>query len=173
MTTEPRAWIGCLAAYNAGTLHGRWVSLDCEDSLAEQCDEILKTSPEGAAEELWVMDHEGLPIDGECSPAEALRYGLLVTRAEEHGIYPEVLAHALDVLAADDDAVIEYCEEVYAGTARTAGEWAEQFTEDTGQLPEGPLANYIDWDAYARDLELSGDLAFIDGGDGVIAVWNR
>ena len=176
MTTTARAWIGCLASYNAGTLHGQWVDLEGEDELAEACEQILKTSPEGDAEELWVMDHEGLPIDAECSPAEALRYGLIVTQCELAGFSSELVAHALECLPEDEhhaDTVTDWIQDRYAGTALTPEDWAEQFAEDTGQLPEGPFANYIDWKAYARDLQLGGDVVFLPGGDGVLAVWGH
>ncbi len=52
MTTEttPRVWIACLAAYNDGILHGRWV--DVTDDPADLHDAIkttLEASPiEGA-----------------------------------------------------------------------------------------------------------------------------
>jgi hypothetical protein len=63
----PRAWVGCLACYNAGDLVGDWV--DGEEAAEHiPCTKVEYGSPH---EEFWCMDHECLPmISGECSPQE-------------------------------------------------------------------------------------------------------
>src|SRR5690606_2414363 len=100
------AWVGCLHCYNSGRLVGRWYNLTDPDDLAviEGDDDdsgatsLLQSvhaphNPTGQCEELWVMDHENLPIEGECSPAE------LVKIAELHD---EVTTH-------DPDGWAAYC----------------------------------------------------------------
>ena len=166
--TYPRAWIGSIAAYNAGQLHGRWVDLDCEVAFEEACSEILSSSPV-KGEELWAYDTEDLPISGERSPADALRLGLIVEGCPD---YPaEAIAHALDHLPADADAhaVNRHLEDAFAGTWESAAEFAEDLVCQTSEIPDH-LAHYIDWEKYARDL----DCVFIqrDGG-GVVAIYTR
>ena len=54
-TAEVRIYVACLAAYNNGILHGRWI--DAEQDAWEIYDEVqdmLKASPIGEAEE-WAM----------------------------------------------------------------------------------------------------------------------
>jgi len=59
--TKPAAWIGCLAAYNSGHLHGRWVDLTLGvEAFDDACADILRSSPVHDAEELDVMDYEGI-----------------------------------------------------------------------------------------------------------------
>jgi antirestriction protein len=43
-----KVWAGCLAAYNGGTLHGKWIDLRDKDEQALQraIDAILRTSPD-------------------------------------------------------------------------------------------------------------------------------
>ncbi len=67
MTTNlhstPRIWIGCLAAYNGGDLHGRWVDADDAEEIEQARAEIIRTSPAwkhgGFPEEHAIMDYDG------------------------------------------------------------------------------------------------------------------
>lgn len=64
MTTETlRIYVACLASYNAGRLHGRWIDvtdLDADDIGAEIAN-MLQGSPARNAEEYAVHDYEGFP----------------------------------------------------------------------------------------------------------------
>lgn len=56
-----QVWIGCLAAYNNGALHGEWVNLaDGVDVFDEACKRVLEASPVPDAEELDVFDTNGI-----------------------------------------------------------------------------------------------------------------
>lgn len=46
MTDTPRIYVACLAAYNAGTLHGRWIDVDDVDEVWKGIAGILKDSPD-------------------------------------------------------------------------------------------------------------------------------
>ncbi|WP_414590041.1 antirestriction protein ArdA [Scytonema sp. PCC 10023] len=51
----PQIYIACLAAYNAGKLHGSWVTVDGDaDDLEGEIKKIIATSPEPDAEE-WAI----------------------------------------------------------------------------------------------------------------------
>ena len=173
-TTTPKAWIGCLAAYNAGHLHGRWTDLDCAESLAAECQTILNTSPGDNPEELMVFDHQGLPLSGECSPSEALAAALIVEECSEYDL--ALVVHAMGHLPPDPDPgeVKEWIEDRYQGEYGSGAIWAEEFARDgCMEIPEW-LDNYIDWERYARDCEMSGDLYFLSLGPGTVAVlWNH
>lgn len=64
ITTGPRVYVACLAAYNAGHLHGAWIDLtDGVEYFDAACATILRTSPVPDAEELEVHDHEHIGAD--------------------------------------------------------------------------------------------------------------
>jgi len=56
----PRIYVACLAAYNAGRLHGRWIDAaqDAADIQAE-VRKMLAASPQADAEEWAIHDYEG------------------------------------------------------------------------------------------------------------------
>jgi antirestriction protein len=54
--------------------------------------------------------------------------------------------------------------------------WAEQLMDDTGQLNALPanIRGYFDFEAFARDAELGGDILAINTNDGLTHVfWAR
>ena len=77
-TVQARVWVGCLGCYNAGGLVGAWVDALEAESL-EPHEQAAVSMPavcgDVKAEERWVFDHEGFGgfLEGECSPAEAVR----------------------------------------------------------------------------------------------------
>ena len=60
MSDTPRIYVACLAAYNAGRLHGVWIDANqsAEDIHSEVAD-MLAVSPEPGAEEWAIHDYEG------------------------------------------------------------------------------------------------------------------
>jgi antirestriction protein len=169
-TTEPRAWVGCLAACNAGILHGEWLDCDDEDTFNEGLKRILDNSPIKDAEELLVMDHEGLPIKNGCSPQEALRLGLIVDAVVNVGGWPfEIIEHAIDHVGDDLKSITIYITQRWQGTYKDRSDFAYEFHESIGtEIPEH-LQYYIDWDAMGRDM-LMCDFYDVDLRSGGIAV---
>src|SRR5688572_12582867 len=72
--SNPQVFIGCLAAYNDGKIHGTWVEAVNEVELAINARFILFTSPIPGAEE-WIindsMNFEGLSFN-EYTPFEEI-----------------------------------------------------------------------------------------------------
>ncbi|MCH2458263.1 MAG: antirestriction protein ArdA, partial [Henriciella sp.] len=56
---RPRIYVACLAAYNSGCLHGRWIDATTPDEIWEQVRAMLAASPEPDAEEWAIHDYEG------------------------------------------------------------------------------------------------------------------
>lgn len=53
----PKIYVACLAAYNNGFLHGRWVSLELSlDEIYQEINDMLKESPIDDAEEYEIHD---------------------------------------------------------------------------------------------------------------------
>jgi hypothetical protein len=53
--------------------------------------------------------------------------------------------------------------------------WAESFLEDTGSLKDvsESLRNYIDFESWADDAEMNGDVFSIEAGGNVHVFWAR
>lgn len=169
--TTPRIYVACLAAYNNGKLHGRWIDCDQDvDDIRDEIDAMLAESPEPGAEEWAVHDHEGLPgIIGENPDLERLAaIGQALADCDE----PEALAAYLDNDSTNDP---ENFAEAYIGQFDSLADFAEDLAEQCHSEDElGPFARYIDWEAVGRDAELGGDVwtARAHGG-GVHVFWNR
>lgn len=153
--TTPRVWIGCLACYNAGRLIGEWFpAVDAGDVTTY--DVHGAHSRADSHDELWVMDHEYLPITGECSPAEAAAWAELLDSVDEWQrdafrawVTAGDYSHDGDGLPSVSDF-----EDAYCGEWDTFQQYAEELAEDTGLLAGVPdeFVGYFDWQAWARDL---------------------
>jgi len=155
----PRIYVASLSDYNAGRLVGAWLDIDADttaDDLHEGIKAMLATSKEPIAEEWAIHDHEGFdpwyPSESEDMDTVA-KVGAGI---DEHG---EAFAAYVDNVGADQ-ATVEGFEDAYQGEFDSLEAWAEQWLEDTGGLAEVPdsLRNYIDFAAWGRDAELSGDI---------------
>lgn len=170
LADRPRIYVACLAAYNNGFLHGRWIDATTPDEIWEQVRAMLAASPIPEAEEHAIHDYEG--FEG----ASLSEYASFETVCElagfiaEHGeLGAKVYAHFDDDLAEARAAFDEY-----AGEYRSAADFAESLHEDTGtEIPQS-LQYYIDWQALARDMALNGEImAFQTGFDEVHIFWSR
>lgn len=153
-TFEPKIYVACLAAYNNGILHGRWIDADQDaDAIRDDIAEMLKASPVTDAEEYAIHDFEdfaGIHVEeytGIDQVAELARFVV------EHGKLGAVLfEHHGDL-----DAAREALEDNYCGVFQSLADYMEELTTETTEIPEN-LRYYIDWESMARDAELHGDL---------------
>jgi antirestriction protein len=168
---DPRIYVACLAAYNNGRLHGRWISAaQGEDHIWTQARAMLAASPEPDAEEWAIHDYENFEGARLSEYASFETVCALATFLDEHGELGAILyAHFGDDLeqarAAFDD---------YAGEYISAAAFAEQLHDETGtEVPES-LRFYIDWQALARDMALNGEImVFQTAFDAVHVFWSR
>lgn len=153
----PSAFIGCLFHYNAGALIGAWFDAIEADEVTVADVHRGSGCDASQCEELWVMDHEGIPVSGEMSPLEAAEWAAALTSVDEH------LQPALRAWVAAGDYVAEGIgdlpsipdfEDRYCGEWDSFREYAEQLADDIDLLSSAPeeLARYFNWDAWARDL---------------------
>ena len=56
---RPRIYVACLAAYNNGRLHGRWIEASDPHEVWQQVSAMLAASPEPDAEEWAIHDYDG------------------------------------------------------------------------------------------------------------------
>lgn len=177
-----RVWIGCLACYNDGTLAGKWFNaLDADDVIpAEVCRFGVKTWHE----ELWVMDMDETRgwLREECSPSEAAQIARTIESIEDNHDDPEmVLAWAEHEGTRDEIVRDEYDRvqrndfaDAYCGEFDNETDYAYNLVDDLGMLHnvDETLANYFDYEAFARDLFM-GDNYSISLPGGGIAVFRN
>lgn len=160
----PQVYVACLAAYNNGVLHGRWI--DANQSASDIHAEIaamLKESPERLAEEWAVHDYEGF---GEIHLSEwpdIERVSELARLINDHGDALTVWYEAQDAQNFAVTDLAEKFQEQWSGEHDSERAFAEDFLESTGQLDSIPewARNYFDFESYARDLRVSGDYSFV------------
>jgi hypothetical protein len=77
-------WIGCLACYNNTRLVGEW--FDAEDADTVSLAEVHSGAGHvrSDCEELWVMDHESIPVQGEMSPYDAAEWARVILEVPNH-----------------------------------------------------------------------------------------
>ena len=153
-TLNPRIYVACLAAYNSGYLHGKWIDADQDaDDIMGDIMAMLESSPIENAEAWAIHDYADFgalqisEYEGIASVADIakflIKYGLLGS---------EVAAH----LGADLSEAREAMEDRYIGCFDALADYMAELTEETTEIPQS-LIYYIDYDAMARDAEMSGD----------------
>lgn len=166
---EPKVWVACLAAYNHGVLHGKWVDVDDdEDALNEAIAEVLRTSPIPNAEEHAFHDYDewgGLEF-GEYERVATLCE--MATLLRKHG--PAFVAYAQQVIGSTKPSDLTGFEEEYQGEHKSRSEFtAERFT-DSNDIPDH-LQPYIDWDAV--DSSYDDSYVFVEVDHDRTFVFNR
>ena len=155
----PSVWIACLASYNEGTLHGKWVHVpDTAEGLQEEIDKVIKSSRAYGAEEWAFHDNSDFgPFDiGEWEDMESLVMKANIlnnlesweSEGFDHWNYEE---HTGD----DEDTILERFREQYVGSFESTEDFAYDDMHEMHSIPEH-LENYIDYKSYWRDLECSG-----------------
>ena len=165
-TVAPRVYVACLAAYNAGKLHGEWIDCDDSDCVREAIQEMLKASPEPGAEEYAIHDHEGF---GGFSVGEWHDLDELCALAKAIGEHGEIVAKYVDNMGYNVAEGVEKFPEAYRGCWKDVEEYAYEFMNDLHEIPDY-LESYVDYAKFGNDLELGGDIFTIeDGGCHVFA----
>jgi len=169
-TIAPRIYVACLAAYNSGYLHGAWIDANQDgDGIRDDIAAMLKTSPIAGAEEYAIHDYEGFEsvrIEEYTSIDTVTEIAAFIA---EHG---ELGAAVLAYFSNDMDEAQEAMADRYHGQFTSLADYMEEMTTDTLTIPE-PLRYYIDWQAMARDAELSGDLFTIETAYDEVHVFSR
>ena len=161
MSEEIRIYVADLAAYNNGRLHGVWIDATEEmDDIWAQVNQMLKSSPEGFAEEYAIHDYEGFG-GYSLSEYEGLESAHNVAVfIEEHG---EIAGELVNNFGGDLKDAKKAIEDNYSGCYKSLADYAEELTEQTAEVPEN-LAFYIDYERMGRDMELGGDVYTIETG---------
>ena len=147
----PAIYVACLASYNNGDLHGSWINLEDvprlnTSDIEEAISYILKTSPAPGAEEWAIHDQQHFPhhLQGEfLDLSDIVEYVVNWQEAEETedgDAYRAYCNHLGQTVTAED------FRDAYHGKWDHEEEFAEDYFDQSGQMPEGCLSSYIDWD---------------------------
>jgi antirestriction protein len=167
-TDEPRIYVASLSDYNAGRLHGTWLSANqTTDDLEEDIQAMLARSREPHAEEWAIHDYEGFgPLH--LSEYESIAHISTLGRGiTEHG---RSFAHWADYLGSAGWDDLERFEDAYLGNWPSMEAYAEELLDDLGIEVDalGPenLQPYITFDVsgFARDLSYDVHVAEDEGG---------
>lgn len=146
----PQVYIACLAAYNAGRLHGEWADATDAEEMEQVARRVLATSPAAHAEEIAIHDYEDLDLGlGEYPTfSEVEGWARLV---EQHGL--SVVRAAKDHGADTPDAAETCIDEACRGTWDTISDFVDDFLEDFYSDVPDLVRGWIDNDRVWRDLE--------------------
>lgn len=171
---NPCIYVACLASYNGGVLHGAWIDvteLSIKEEIADDIRAMLDASPTCGAEEWEIHDFMGWgsyepggSLQELCDVAEAIHlHGLQIFSAAYENFHDV----SVTLQQLDDGS--------FVGRYGSLSEWAEETLESTGALAEIPenLRQYFDYDAWARDAELGGDVYALHSGGQVLVFENR
>lgn len=170
-TQTPRIYVASLSDYNAGILHGVWIDAtqDPED-IQYDIDVMLAESPtakaEGVpAEEYAVHDWEGFHGcfgSSEWPDLEAVSTvaNLLVEYGEPFAVWFGAEKYAFHDWESSSDEWADQFADQFRGEWESLADYAEELLDGTGQLTALPrrLYSYFNFEAYGRDLNLSGDV---------------
>lgn len=153
--TTPRIYVASLSDYNAGRLHGAWIdAAQTAEAIAQDVQDMLAASSESGAEEWAIHDFEG--FEGiELSQWESFdKIAELARKVEIHG---NAFSGFLALFGTDADP--DTFDDLYAGEWDSVEDYAWDLIDAgvLGEIPES-LAPYIDVKAFARDLEIGGDI---------------
>lgn len=167
LNRRAQIWVGSLADYNAGRLHGAWINAaqDVEDLEADIA-RMLAAAPSPGAEEWGIFDFDGF---GPLRLSEYEDLNLVSTLAKGISEYGPVFAHWADHVECDRDR-LEHFEDALLGLYPSRNEYIEELLRDAGVNPVAAMHLepwvepyvYVDALALARDLEMSGEIVFLE-----------
>lgn len=164
----PKIYVACLSSYNSGIHHGEWIDAgQDEDDIMEEIRDMLEKSSVPDAEEWAIHDYEGF-YDISISEYEDIEtVSKVAQNIEEHG--EAYAVYVAEIGNTDDD--VEKFQESYHGEYKDKEDFARMMLNECHTVPDF-LQNYIDYEAYARDLFIC-DYAYAGARGGQIFVFRR
>jgi antirestriction protein len=161
MTTKPRIYVACLAAYNSGscTVAG-WMPPDQRRTSTRTSKDMLGHSPVPGAEEWAIHDYEGFCglCLGEYEDVEGV--AALAAIIEKHG---EAVAHYINDRGRDyvdlEKLEVDF-EDAFVGQYESPLDFAESNVEELGFGSLTPeqlqgIWGFLDWDHIANELSIT------------------
>lgn len=165
-------WLGCLAAYNAGELHGEWVdAAQSPEQLEDAAKAILARSPEPDAEEHFIADHDGFMGVKVHEYDDLANVSRLANALQEHGPALAEYVRASD----DQEEALDTFAESFQGEYMDTEQYGDSLARDLGLerledlvAKEAPgIAPYFTFDVeqFVRDMQTNGELLIVQKSD--------
>ena len=170
--STPRIYAACLAAYNNGRLHGRWIDADqSAEDIAAEVQDMLAASPEPGAEEWAIHDYEGF---GELRLSEWESFERVSAIAAGIAAHGDAFSAWLSYDDSRDPGDAQAFEDAYRGEWDSLHDYAEQYAQDIGLYDAAEKAGSpyvrVDIDALERDLDI--ELYVTDSGHHTVYVFD-
>ena len=157
--SNPRIYVACLASYNNGHLHGAWIDADQDaDAIRDEIAAMLARSPIENAEEYAIHDYEGFEGVTIHEYAGIERVARIAAFISEHGALG---AGLLAEFSDDIDQAEAALQDCYHGQFASLADFMEEVTTESVTIPDA-VRYYVDWEAMARDAEMSGEFFTIE-----------
>ena len=162
VTSGPRIYVACLAAYNAGILYGAWIDADQpDDDLHAAVRDMLAASPVPGAEEWAIHDYEGFgPL--RLSEWESItRVSAIAHGIAEHG---NAFAAWLSYDESRGPIDVEAFEDAYRGEWDSLRAYAEDWAESTGlyDLADKAGSPYVTVDIDSLETDLGIEMYVVE-----------
>ena len=179
---EFAVWVSTFGLYSNGYLIGYWcpaseapvTESEFITGLSERGQKLPANVAALVGDELNCFDTEYSPVRGEMHPAEAraIAEALENIEADDMEAFRAVARDQHAATAADIERIAAEFEDIFAGYWDSAEAYAEDFLDSCGMLSELPewASRYLDVAAYARDLELGGDISELTTSDGRVFI---
>ena len=149
---EPALYCGTYGKYNSGNLNGMWVDLSTFDDYEDFINFCKAIHADESDPELMYQDFENMPDSlyhesmGEEGFNNILKYCEL---CDEYGV--SAVDDFLEWYSPED---LDNMHDAYAGVYDTKEDFAIEIVNDCYDIEKmmGNLANYFDYEAFARDL---------------------
>lgn len=161
-----KIYIANLAAYNAGTLEGKWFDLNDYTDNEEFKDAVNEWRKEQGIAECVVHDYDDCPAHeefGEHPDFDELY--MYHTLYEKYGDSFSAWFYMFHYSGCDCESWEDKYNESYMGEWESWEDFARYLIDDCNALGEIPdnLWDYIDYSAYAYDSRCNGDYVKHDG----------
>jgi antirestriction protein len=151
---QMQIYVACLAAYNAGRLHGAWIDVDADaDAMAADVAAMLAKSPIPGAEEYAVHDYDDFPNMGEYPGFDAIaETAALVEIAADIGLSADDFVRVAKNWHGDAADIRDALENLFCGVYDSFRDFADELADDLLHNVPDDAARYFDYDAHAHDL---------------------
>jgi len=156
-----KIYVASLEAYNSGRMVGDWLT-PRDYSDYESFENAIKKATQDA-DEVAVHDYDGIDLDNEYPDFEKL-YEFCQALEDSHLDREVITAYAENTSEDLDTDLIAKAEDYYIGTFADFREYADEFADEMlSQNKDCILANYFDYESYARDLEYDHIVCTVSG----------
>lgn len=143
-------YVACLAAYNNGILHGKWIDITDSKEVWAEINEMLKSSPIPDAGKWAIHDYDGF-FEVQINEHDDINFICeIASLIQEYGELAACMYNFHESIDSVQNVIYEY----YAGCYNSPKDFAYDIVNELHNIPEN-LKFYIDYDKFLRDMEIN------------------